>query len=741
METEIHQLTASNYDDSSMNQVTSSNSYNSPGGACSNPSNDFDYANMASSSPSPSNSTFKAEPGFNMELVHMNGRKVLGPPEDWVGPPPNSVCELYVRRIPRDINEHQLLGPFLRFGKIYEIRLPMDFNQTYRGYAYIKYTTEEDAACAMEVLSHYYIAPGRKLEILHSYEKCRLFVTNIPKHLSEHEIEDKLRKIFPTMERIFARPGSSFSHDGNGGQSSDNGVSSTQTTITGNRGHVFVHFPTHMHALEAKKSITPGLVRMWDRDLKVVWANSERDSNISIASNTLFARNVDLTVNKRDIVELLVKYVPRTSFNKISKVRQTAFLDFTTREAAEICLKKLQGATLRGKRLDVEWAKPSEQQSLHRIRETDFDAVLRLKCIANAWHIPIILFGCYYQQQNLQYGVVILRDAMSCVRSIFCIMHTNELADIHSRMCEVVCILIEIIGGFPDYDYVFIVDKDSAHLLGMVTIKLNSVDFLASCGVPSELYFDLNELIDLCAAVVSLAHSNEESILAAYKESFFTRYDHTYLRNWPLIEHRIFGTIMPKYRNKDALKHNLNDTQIVLALCFKVSGTNAAVRPYMPLRACNFDQGFEGLRYVDLKLLPMALTQSRFVVSHILNHVLFGGSHYYHPAQRIMVPPLWISGCSYAESVKQPNFKTTSNRANELEVHNSGNQSEMDLTYPPQTFSHTLSHQTIMSPMVAAPTPPPPAPTMPITGGLQDYVPQHFNMNPIQAIYGYSLPP
>lgn len=56
-----------------------------------------------------------------------------------------------------------------------------------------------------------------------------------------------------------------------------------------------------------------------------------------------------------------MKHVPRTTIRKISKVRTTAFFDFTTREAAELCLKQLQGVILREKRLDLEWAKPSEQ--------------------------------------------------------------------------------------------------------------------------------------------------------------------------------------------------------------------------------------------------------------------------------------------------------------------------------------------------------------------------------------------
>ncbi|KAM7348594.1 uncharacterized protein ACRADG_007868 [Cochliomyia hominivorax] len=628
-----------------------------------------------------------------VELMQINGRKVLGPPEDWLGPPPPSVCELFVRRIPKDLNENKLLAPFLRFGQIYEFRLPLDFNQANRGYAYVKYTNEEDASSAMEALNHYYVFPGRKLEILHSYEKCRLFVSNIPKYLEESEIEEGLRTIFPTMQRIYIRPSSSSNNvEYNYNSGAIDGINMQQlpsnqksTVGLGNRGHVFVHFATHIHALEAKKSITPGLVRMWGKDLKVVWANTEKDSDMSKSSKTLFVRNVDLTVNNSDIMDLLVKYVPRTAIRKITKVRATAFFDFTTREAAEFCLKELQGIDLRGKRLDLEWAKPSEQQSLHRMRNKDFDAVLRLICIANGWHIPVVVFGCYFEHERQQYAMVVLRDVSGKVRSIICLLNTGELVDIHSRLCEVVCVLIESVGGFPGYNYVFLVEKDVAHLLGMVTHTLHNVEFVAACGVPGDLTFDLNEIIDLSWAAMSLASISEETLLTAYKESFLTHSDSTYLQNWPLIPYRIFGTIMPKYRNKTPLKYNLNDTQIVMALCFKTSGTNVCLpnRPFMPFPVSSFKQLFEGLRYVSLQLLPVALTQSRYVVGHNLSHIQFGGCKYYHPAQRILSPPLWLTGCSYNESVKQPEVSlNASSNTTSIRSQASTEQQHASVNYP-----------------------------------------------------------
>ncbi|XP_054087535.1 uncharacterized protein LOC105217696 isoform X2 [Zeugodacus cucurbitae] len=591
--------------------------------------------------------------------MQMNGRKVLGPPEGWQGPPPSSACELFVRRIPRNIDEQHLIQPFLRFGQIYEMRLPMDFNQANRGYAYVRYTTEEEANCAMEVLNHFYVAPHRKLEILQSYEKCCLFVSNIPKCLDEKEIEEKLRTVFPTMKRLYSQSINTaeknvFDRGENDGiLNQDNKASNNETK---NRGHVVIHFPSHLEALEAKKSTTPGVIRLWNRDLKVVWANTERETDMSKSNKTLFVRNVALCVNNRDIMDMLVQFIPRQEVRKITKVRTIAFFDFTTREAAEKCLQGLQGTILQGQRLSIEWAKPSEQQSLHRMCRTDFDAMLRLKCIANCWQIPVIIFGTFFKQEDLQYGAVMMRSAVGIARAIFCILQCHELVDIHSRMCEVVCVLLETIGTFPDYNYLFFVENDNAHLLGIVTHDSQSVNFIASHQVPNYMHFDLNEIIDLSLAIANLAAIDEDLLLQAYHESFQIPSTATYLPNLVVSGYRIFGTIAPKYRNKPPLKYNLNDTQIVLALCYLMTGTNATLpsRPYCAYPVCLFDNGYEKLRFISLKLLPIAVTQSRYLVNQSLNHVQFNNMHNIQPTQRFKKRPLWITGCSYAKSIKQP---------------------------------------------------------------------------------------
>lgn len=59
---------------------------------------------------------------------------------DWEGPPPPRGCEVFVGKIPRDMYEDELVPLFDRAGKIYELRLMMEFSGANRGYAFVTYT-------------------------------------------------------------------------------------------------------------------------------------------------------------------------------------------------------------------------------------------------------------------------------------------------------------------------------------------------------------------------------------------------------------------------------------------------------------------------------------------------------------------------------------------------------------------------------------------------------------------------
>ena len=58
---------------------------------------------------------------------------------------------MFVGKIPRDLYEDELVPVFEKIGKIYELRLMMDFSGSNRGYAFVMYTSTSDARRAVKV--------------------------------------------------------------------------------------------------------------------------------------------------------------------------------------------------------------------------------------------------------------------------------------------------------------------------------------------------------------------------------------------------------------------------------------------------------------------------------------------------------------------------------------------------------------------------------------------------------------
>lgn len=188
-------------------------------------------------------------------VVQVNGARIYGPPKNWTGQPPSNNCELYVKGIPKDFSEDQLIHHFSRFGKIYTFRLMMNYNNRNRGYAFVKYANEVDCLRANEVLQYFYIQTHRLLQIERSFDKCRLYFGNIPKHLAPDDVERELRRLFPKLTDIHF-------------------CSRTGQPEYPHRGFVFVDFPDHATALKAKQKCVPTLV-LWSTDLRVMWADPD----------------------------------------------------------------------------------------------------------------------------------------------------------------------------------------------------------------------------------------------------------------------------------------------------------------------------------------------------------------------------------------------------------------------------------------------------------------------------------
>lgn len=118
-------------------------------------------------------------------IVQQNGQRRYGPPPDWEGQAPSRGCEVFVGKIPRDCFEDELVPVFERMGKIYELRLMMDYTGQNRGYAFVVYGDMSSAKESVRQLNNYEIRKGRTLGVCMSVDNCRLFVGGIPKKVSK----------------------------------------------------------------------------------------------------------------------------------------------------------------------------------------------------------------------------------------------------------------------------------------------------------------------------------------------------------------------------------------------------------------------------------------------------------------------------------------------------------------------------------------------------------------------------
>ncbi|KAA8577978.1 hypothetical protein FQN60_005378, partial [Etheostoma spectabile] len=122
-------------------------------------------------------------------------RRYGGPPPSWDGPPPERGSEIFVGKLPRDLFEDELVPLCEKFGRIYEVRMMMDFNGNNRGYAFVTFGNKMEAKAAMKQLNNYEIRSGRLLGVCASVDNCRLFVGGIPKTKKREEILAEMRKV------------------------------------------------------------------------------------------------------------------------------------------------------------------------------------------------------------------------------------------------------------------------------------------------------------------------------------------------------------------------------------------------------------------------------------------------------------------------------------------------------------------------------------------------------------------
>uniref|UniRef100_A0A8D3D1A7 APOBEC1 complementation factor n=1 Tax=Scophthalmus maximus TaxID=52904 RepID=A0A8D3D1A7_SCOMX len=270
------------------------------------------------------------------QLRQENGqRRYGGPPPGWDGPAPERGSEIFVGKLPRDLFEDELVPLCEKFGKIYEVRMMMDFNGNNRGYAFVTFNTKLEARTAMKQLNNYEIRNGRLLGVCASVDNCRLFVGGIPKSKKREEILSEMRKVTEGVVDVIVYP--------------------SAADKTKNRGFAFVEYESHRAAAMARRKLLPGRIQLW----------GHVDEDTMAAVKILYIRNLMLQTTEETIEKEFNSLKPG-AVERVKKIRDYAFVHFTQREDAISAMNALNGKMVDGSPIEVTLAKPVDKDSYVR---------------------------------------------------------------------------------------------------------------------------------------------------------------------------------------------------------------------------------------------------------------------------------------------------------------------------------------------------------------------------------------
>jgi len=298
-------------------------------------------------------------------MIQENGqRKFGGPPPGWQGPPPSKGCEVFVGKIPRNLYEDELVPVFEKIGKIYELRLMMDFSGSNRGYAFVMYTSTSDARRAVKELNNFEIWKGRLIGVCHSVDNCRLFVGGIPKNKYKSEIMEEMRKVTDGVVDVIVYP--------------------SATDKTKNRGFAFVEYENHRAAAMARRKLNLGRIQLWGHQIAVDWAEPEQDvdEEIMVTVKVLYVRNLMLSTSEEAIEKYFNDLIPN-SVERVKKIRDYAFVHFNNRDNAVNAMNLSNGQMLDGSHIEVVFAKPPDK--LTRQQSKSMSTLLSTDAVTSAY--------------------------------------------------------------------------------------------------------------------------------------------------------------------------------------------------------------------------------------------------------------------------------------------------------------------------------------------------------------------
>ncbi|KAJ4774741.1 RNA-binding (RRM/RBD/RNP motifs) family protein [Rhynchospora pubera] len=270
--------------------------------------------------------------------------------EELMALPPHG-AEVFIGGLPRETTEDDLRELCDSFGEIFEVRLVKDKEtKENKGFAFVTFKTKEAAQSAIEDV-HEKEFKGRTLRCSVSQVKHRLFVGNVPKGLSEEDLQKIFKTNCPGVDSI------EFFKD--------------QQDPSRNRGFLFIEFYNHACAEHSRQKLSNSSFKVEGSNLTVTWADPKSSSESAASQvKTLYIKNLPENVAKETLKEVFEKHGEVTRVvlppGKPGQKRDFGFVHFAERSSALKACKGSEKYEIDGQVLEVCMAKPQTDRSSHK---------------------------------------------------------------------------------------------------------------------------------------------------------------------------------------------------------------------------------------------------------------------------------------------------------------------------------------------------------------------------------------
>lgn len=186
------------------------------------------------------------------EVTQRNGQRVTMRANHANQPAPKTEgAEVFVGKLPRDLFEDELLPAMLKAGRIYKMRIMMDFSCSNRGFGYVQYMSAEEADNACATLNPLQLRNGHPASgVVPSFDNKRLFFSGLPVIVTEQSLHKELSKVLDGIVN----------------------VKIPEPSVENDKRFAFVTFRTHDDATSARRILLPGDVRLFGQSIQVDWA-------------------------------------------------------------------------------------------------------------------------------------------------------------------------------------------------------------------------------------------------------------------------------------------------------------------------------------------------------------------------------------------------------------------------------------------------------------------------------------